>query len=218
MLKQLARVDIYVDPVCPFAWLASRWLLEVERYRDIDLRFHLMSLWMLNEGRELPASYRLLLDRSPGPGRVVAAAVQQNGESILRVLYLAMAAAIFHPDNYDIVNHPRDHPAQWTEMIGVAVAAALDRVGLPADLANAATSTSYDSAVRASHDAGIRPVGTDVGTPAIHLDGIAFFGPVLTSVPRGRDAVRMFDGARLLAGCPRFFELKRTLIGPLDFD
>jgi hypothetical protein len=210
-------VDIYVDPVCPFAWLASRWLLEVERYRDIDLRFHLMSLWMLNEERELPASYRLLLDRSPGPGRVAAAAIQRYGEPILRDLYLAMAAAIFHPGNYDIVSRPRDHPAQWTQMIGAAVAAALAQVGLPGDLADAATSTMYDHVVRASHEAGIRPVGTDVGTPAIHLDGAAFFGPVLTAVPRGMDAVRVFDGARLLAGCPRFLELKRTLIGPLDF-
>jgi hypothetical protein len=211
-------VDIYVDPVCPFAWVASRWLLEVERLRAIDLRFHLMSLWMLNEGRELPANYRLLLDCSPGPGRVVAAATQRYGEGIVRELYLAMAAAIFARRNHEIVSHPRDNPARWTEMIGAAVATALARVNLPGTLAAAATTTSYDPVLRASHEAGIRPVGTDVGTPAIHLDGVAFFGPVLTSVPRGMDAVRMFDGARLLAGCPRFFELKRTLIGPLNFD
>lgn len=217
MLTQPSRVDIYVDPVCPFAWLASRWLLEVERYRDIDLRFHLMSLWMLDEGRDVPRRYRQLLDHSPGPSRVAAAAVQRYGEPILRDLYSAMGGAIFQPDHFDVITHPWVDPAKWAEMIDGAVAAALARVGLPAELAEAATSTSHDQSLRTSHDAGMRPVGDNVGTPVVHLDGVAFFGPVLTSVPRGPDAVKMFDGARLLAGYPGFFELKRTLTGPLDF-
>lgn len=183
MLAQPSRADIYVDPVCPFAWLASRWPLEVERYRDIDLRFHLM--WMLDGGRDVPKA----LPTAVGP------------------------LARPHPRR----GRGRGDPAQWAKMIDGAVDAALARVGLPAELAEAATSTSYDQALRTSHDAGMRSVGDNVGTPVVHLDGVAFFGPVLTSMPRGPDAVKMCDGARLLAGYPGFFELKPTLTGPLDF-
>ena len=143
--------------------------------------------------------------------------MQQYGEPILRDLYSATGVAIFHPDHFDVITHPWVDPAQWAEMIDGAVAASLARVGLPAELAEAATSMSYDQALRTSHDAGMGPVGNNVGTPVVHLDGVAFFGPVLTSVPRGSAAVKMFDGARLLAGYPGFFELKRTLTGPLDF-
>jgi len=149
---------------------------------------------------------------------VAAAAVQRYGEGILRDLYLAMGSAIFNEDNHEVVSRPRVHTTRWADMLEAAVTTALAQVGLPAELAQAATSTMYDPVLRASHDAGIRPVGGDVGTPAIHIDGVAFFGPVLTSVPRGLDAVRVFDGARQLAGYRDFFELKRTLTGPLHVD
>lgn len=193
--------DFWFDPVCPWAWMTSRWIGEVEKVRDIEVRWHVMSLSVLNEGRDLPEDYRKGLEESWGPVRVVVAAQQAHGDDVVKKLYDAIGTRI----------HPQGRRKE--EGLKPLVVEALAEVGLPAELIDAwdnVAGDAVDVALRASHAEGIGQVGEDVGTPIVAFNGTAFFGPVITPAPKGEEAGRLWDGAVLLAAYPGFYEIKRT--------
>jgi len=195
-------VDFWFDPLCPWAWMSSRWLLEVERVRPIAPSFHVMSLAYLNADKDIPEDYRKKLEPAWGPVRVAIAAAQAEGDQVLLPLYTALGNRI-HLESRDIDRE--------------LIQEALDEVGLPVSLADAADSTDYDEDLKKSHHAGMDQVGMEVGTPVIATEGVAFFGPVVTPAPKGEDAGRLWDGVLLVAGTPGFFELKRTRDQRPDF-
>lgn len=188
-------VDFWFDPACPWAWMTSRWIDEVSRVRGLDVRWHVMSLSVLNEGRDLPTDYRALMDASWGPVRVLVAAARDHGDEVLKPLYDAMGT--------------RRHPGRRTDTDAI-VAESLAEVGLPAALAQVAGTDEVDDLLRASHAEAIGLVGDEVGTPVVAIDGVGYFGPVVTPAPTGQAALDLFDGLVAMTRVPGFYELKRT--------
>ena len=195
--------DFWFDPLCPFAWITSRWILEVEQVRDIRVRWRVMSLYFLNRGRDLSEDYQEKVSRGLPIGRVLVAAEQRVGPEALGPLYTALGERIHH-----------DKVELGRELVVASLAAA----GLPAELVDAMDDASYDEPLRASHQEAIDRVGDEVGTPTVAFNGSSFFGPVLTHIPRGEDAGRLWDGTIAIAEFPYFFEIKRTRTGELDFE
>jgi 2-hydroxychromene-2-carboxylate isomerase len=193
------KVPFWFDPLCPWAWITSRWLLEVEQVRPVSADWRIMSLAYLNlvqrEGKGLSDEYRELMTNAWGPIRVCAAAAEHAGSSVLGPLYTAIGTRVHN-------HRRRDDPTVITE--------ALAEVGLPDSLASAATSTELDQLIKDSHDEAFDEVGLDVGTPVLRIGGTALFGPVVTPAPRGEAAGRLWDGLVMVAGTDGFFELKRS--------
>lgn len=196
-------LHMWFDPTCPWAWMTSRWALEVEKVRDVEVQFHVMSLSVLNEGRDLDPEYLDLMKKAWGPVRVIIAVAQDHGNAVIADLYTAMGTRFHLGGNKD-----------FDQVIKESLA----EVGLPESLAEAAHTDTYDDALRASHNEGISLVGEDVGTPVIAVGDVAFFGPVVTPAPKGEDAGKLYDGTLLVASTPGFYEIKRTrTVGP-QFD
>ena len=200
------RADFWFDPLCPFAWITSRWMLEVEQVRDVDVTWRVMSLSYLNQNKDVAADYRARLAPGWGPVRVLVAADARHGSEELLPLYTALGTRI-HLDGRKLRQEPDSGYA--------LVAEALAEAGLDADLIEAFDDASYDHAVIKSHREGMDQVGDDVGTPTIAVDGTAFFGPVISRIPRGEEAGRLWDACVAIASFPYFSELKRSR-GDLD--
>ncbi|MGB6457034.1 MAG: disulfide bond formation protein DsbA [Streptosporangiaceae bacterium] len=203
----LEDVQFWFDPVCPWAWITSRWILEVEKVRPIRPDWRIMSLAYLNlsqhEGKDLSPEYLERMGRAWGPVRVCAAAAQHSGPGVLGPLYTALGTR-FH------VQGRREDPAVLPEAVAEA--------GLPASIVGAATSTEFDEVIKASHHEAFDEVGLDVGTPVVRIHGHALFGPVITPAPKGEAAGRLWDGLALVAEADGFFELKRTRDRKPTFD
>jgi 2-hydroxychromene-2-carboxylate isomerase len=198
-----SEAEFWFDPMCPWAWMSSRWMTEVEKVRDVDVTWSVMSLSVLNEGRDLPDDYQALMERAWGPVRVVIAAQEEHGDDVVKPLYDALGERIHHRGEKDL---------------DVVIAQALEEVGLPAELAQAAANDDHDQQLRASHQRAIDLVGDDVGTPVISVEDAAFFGPVVTPAPKGEAAGRLWDGCVLVAGIEGFYELKRSRTNGPIFD
>jgi 2-hydroxychromene-2-carboxylate isomerase len=200
-------VQFWFDPVCPWAWITSRWILEVEKVRPVRPDWRIMSLAYLNltqhEGKDLSPDYLERMGRAWGPVRVCAAAAQHAGPEILGPLYTALGTR-FHNEGR------REDPNVLKEAVA--------DVGLPASIADAATSTEFDEAIKASHHEAFDEVGLDVGTPVVRIRGNALFGPVITPAPKGEAAGRLWDGLALVTEADGFFELKRTRDRKPTFD
>ncbi|MBF6364367.1 disulfide bond formation protein DsbA [Nocardia puris] len=206
------RVELFVDPACPYTWIAYRWLSEeVHQRRPIALRLRLMSLHLLNTA---PApDYRAQLAVADRLTHLAAGIRAAHGEATFTRFYREFGRTFFTPAHTDIVIAAREDQRPWATQLTTAVDAALHTIGLepPADI------TAAGATLRAEHAEAIAAVGTDVGTPVLRIDGAACFGPVLSAVPRGRDALDLFDGVRLLTAHRHFFELKRTRLRELSF-
>ncbi|WP_248965345.1 mycothiol-dependent nitroreductase Rv2466c family protein [Sphaerisporangium perillae] len=216
-MSERTPVDFWFDPFCPWAWMTSRWLLEVQAVRPVEPRWHIMSLAVLNEDKDIPAEYREMLKNAMGPVRVLQAAAEKYGEQVLGDLYTEMGVRIHIRQGLK----PRDGEEEGFDAAAAirgVLAGALEAAGLDPALVAAADSTEFDEAVRRSHHEGIGLVGQEVGTPVIAVDGVAFFGPVVSPAPKGEAAGKLWDGVLLVAGTDGFFELKRSRTRDPIFD
>ena len=189
------KAEFWFDPSCPWAWITSRWILEVQAQRDIEVKWNIFSLAVLNEGRELKPEYRKRIDKSWGPVRVIAAAKKKNGYEVVLPLYTEIGT-LFHPGAKPVAKE--------------TISEALQNQKLDPTLIDFYDTNDFDQDLRDSTKAGLDLVGDDVGTPIISIEGVAFFGPVLTPAPKGSEALKLWDGVLAAASLPGFFELKRT--------
>ncbi len=200
----------WFDPVCPFAWLTSRWVRSVQRQRDYSVEWRLISLRLLNSHIDYDSHFPEGYEDGHNAGlhllRVCAAARAEHGAEVLADLYPAISSRIFDADP----SEQSLRPERGREVLDVA----LSDAGLPAGLAAAYDDESWDATIQADTDEALALTGKDVGTPILHIappEGAAFFGPVISRVPSDEDALRLWDHVVGLATYPGFAEMKRSL-------
>ncbi|AKK06749.1 2-hydroxychromene-2-carboxylate isomerase [Corynebacterium mustelae] len=198
--KTMANATFWFDVSCPYCWLTSRWLKEVQQHRDLAVHWVPMSLSVLNEGRDLAPDYMDKMKANWGPARVFAKVATENPDKVDE-LYTELGTMIHHGGEGG-----KQGFGAYDELIRQALA----KVGLDPSIAEVANTTEYDDQLRRFHGQAMAAVGDEVGTPVIQFNDVAFFGPVITRVPRGSQAVELFDACVQLASYPHFFELKRT--------
>ncbi|OHR35163.1 disulfide bond formation protein DsbA [Corynebacterium sp. HMSC074C05] len=209
------KVTFYFDVSCPFCWVTSRWIKEVEKVRDIEVEWKPMSLSVLNEGRdELPEDYKFMMQCNWTPARLFNAVFSQDGQEAVDKLYTALGTKVHNEDRIDRHAHVDEPKHAFDELIKEA----LGEVGLPEERLTQALTTEFDELMRENHAEAMNEVGNDVGTPVVKLNDVAFFGPVLTRIPRGEEAGKIFDGSVAVASYPYFFEIKRSRTESPRFD
>ncbi|OHR24706.1 disulfide bond formation protein DsbA [Corynebacterium sp. HMSC072D01] len=209
------KVTFYFDVSCPFCWVTSRWIKEVEKVRDIEVEWKPMSLSVLNEGRdELPEDYKFMMQCNWTPARLFNAVFSQDGQEAVDKLYTALGTKVHNENRIDRHAHVDEPEHAFDELIKEALA----EVGLPEERLAQALTTEFDELMRENHAEAMKEVGNDVGTPVVKLNDVAFFGPVLTRIPRGEEAGKIFDGAVAVASYPYFFEIKRSRTESPRFD
>ena len=209
------KVTFYFDVSCPFCWVTSRWIKEVEKVRDIEVEWKPMSLSVLNEGRdELPEDYKFMMQCNWTPARLFNAVFSQDGQEAVDKLYTALGTKVHNENRIDRHAHVDEPEHAFDELIKEALA----EVGLPEERLVQALTTEFDELMRENHAEAMKEVGNDVGTPVVKLNDVAFFGPVLTRIPRGEEAGKIFDGSVAVASYPYFFEIKRSRTESPRFD
>ena len=209
------KVTFYFDVSCPFCWVTSRWIKEVEKVRDIEIEWKPMSLSVLNEGRdELPEDYKFMMQCNWTPARLFNAVFSQDGQETVDKLYTALGTKVHNENRIDRHAHVDEPEHAFDELIKEALA----EVGLPEERLAQALTTEFDELMRENHAEAMKEVGNDVGTPVVKLNDVAFFGPVLTRIPRGEEAGKIFDGSVAVASYPYFFEIKRSRTEDPRFD
>jgi hypothetical protein len=195
------KAEFWFDPVCPWAFITSRWILEVEKVRDIEISWNIFSLPHLNKDREMPERYKTIFANSWSSARVIKAVENQYGKEKTLRLYTAISTRIHvkkESVSQDLLND------------------ALNEIGVDSKYALEMNNSDWDKEIIQSHERGIELVGDDVGTPIIAINGIGFFGPVISPAPKGEEAGKLWDGVVLAASYPGFFEIKRSrTVGPI---
>jgi 2-hydroxychromene-2-carboxylate isomerase len=199
---------MFFDPACPWAWMTSRWMMEAAQVRDLDITWSVMSLSVLNEGRDLDEGYTAMLERTWGPVRTIIAATEGLADEEANTLRKKM---------YDAYGRRIHLDGRGSEDLPAITAEVVEELGLDPALTEVGTSDAHDQALRASHQRAMDLVGDEVGTPVVSVEGVAFFGPVVTPAPKGEAAGRLWDGCLLVAGTPGFYEIKRTRSQGPDF-